>query len=55
MTWTVPIATDSDGELIIVFPDAMIEELDWNIGDSVIWKQLDDGSWSLTKREDSDS
>jgi len=55
MTWTVPIVADSNGELLIVFPDDMVEELDWNTGDTLIWKQLDNGNWSLEKRETSDS
>lgn len=55
MSWTVPIITDSNGELLIQFPDDMMKETGWDIGDTLIWKQLDNGSWSLEKREDSDS
>ena len=55
MSWEVPITTDSDGELIIQFPDDMMEELNWSEGDELIWQQLDDGTWSLKKRENSNS
>ena len=50
-----PIIADSDGELILQFPDDMMEELGWEVGDSLVWKQLDDGKWSLRKVENSDS
>ena len=53
--YTVPIQEDSNGDLIIVFPEELMEDLDWNIGDSLMWKQNDDGSWSLEKREDSNT
>lgn len=55
MIYTAPIQTDSDGELMLVFPEEMMEELNWSEGDELIWKQLDNGSWSLTKRENSNS
>ena len=50
-----PIIADSDGELILQFPDDMMEELGWEVGDSLVWEQLDDGKWSLRKVENSDS
>jgi len=53
--YTVPIQEDSNGDLIIVFPEELMDDLDWNIGDSLMWKQNDDGSWSLEKREDSNT
>ena len=53
--YTVPIQEDSNGDLIIVFPEELMEDLDWNIGDSLKWKQNDDGSWSLEKHEDSNT
>ena len=54
-TYTAPVEVDSDGDLILVFPDDLLEAMDWNEGDTLLWKQLDDGTWSLAKREDSDS
>ena len=50
-----PIIEDSNGELILQFPDDMMEELGWEVGDNLVWKQLDDGKWSLRKVENSDS
>jgi len=50
-----PIEIDSDGECILTFPDEFVESTGWQIGDTLVWKQLDNGSWSIEKREDSDS
>ena len=51
-TWTVELEEDPDtGELVMPLPPAMLEELGWNIGDTLIWN-MDQatGSWSLTKK-----
>ena len=53
--YTAPVEVDSDGDLILVFPDALLEAMQWREGDTLLWKELDDGTWSLKKREDSDS
>lgn len=53
--YDAPIQVDSDGELIFVFPDELMMELDWNIGDTLRWKKNDDDSWTLTRHEDSNS
>jgi len=55
MSWEAPIATDSNGELILEFPDDMMEQLGWEVGDNLLWEQLDDGKWSLRKIETSNS
>ena len=52
--YTAPVETDSDGDLVLVFPDELLEAMDWNAGDTLLWKQLDDGTWSLSKNENSD-
>ena len=52
--YTAPVEVDSAGDLVLVFPDELLTAMDWNEGDSLLWKQLDDGTWSLTKRENCD-
>jgi bifunctional DNA-binding transcriptional regulator/antitoxin component of YhaV-PrlF toxin-antitoxin module len=54
-TYVAPIQVDSDGDLILVFPDELLEALVWKEGDSLVWTNNEDGSWSLRKREDSDT
>lgn len=53
--YDAPIQVDSDGELIFVFPDELMMELDWNIGDTLRWQKNDDDSWTLTRHEDSNT
>jgi bifunctional DNA-binding transcriptional regulator/antitoxin component of YhaV-PrlF toxin-antitoxin module len=53
--YIAPIEVDSAGDLILVFPDELLEAMDWNEGDTLKWQQNDDGSWTLTKNENSDS
>ena len=53
--YDAPIQVDSDGELVFVFPDELMMELDWNIGDTLRWQKNDDDSWTLTRHEDSNT
>lgn len=40
------------GDLYIKFPDELMEEVGWNIGDTIEWIPNDDGSWVLRKKDD---
>ncbi|MGR5540708.1 hypothetical protein ACPV5V_19240 [Vibrio campbellii] len=46
----VPIKVTDEGEHYFEIPDEYLDELSWQAGDSVIWTQNEDGSFSLTKR-----
>ena len=48
-TWTLPILADDDGELILEFPDELMDIVEWQVGDALKWEQIDNGTWSLTK------
>ena len=37
------------GELILPLPDELMKDAGWDIGDTIQWKDLGDGSWSMTK------
>jgi hypothetical protein len=54
-TYIAPIEVDSDGDLILVFPDELLAAMDWSEGDTLKWKKNDDESWTLTKDANSDS
>ncbi len=47
----VTIKVTDEGEHYFEIPDEYLKELDWQAGDSVIWTQNEDGSFSLTKKE----
>lgn len=44
----VEVIQDGD-DIIIPFPDHLCEELEWNIGDTLIWSANDDGTVTVTK------
>lgn len=47
--WTLPIQADDDGELILEFPDELMEIVDWKPGDALKWSKLDNDTWQLEK------
>lgn len=51
--WTVTLEEDPEtGELILPFPEDMLEEAGWREGDVLEWIDNKDGTWSLVKLED---
>lgn len=56
-SWVVKVQEDGKTkELFIEFPPDCLDQVGWDIGDTVIWEELPDGSWSLKKKEnDSDN
>lgn len=49
--WSMAVEKDTDSdELILTFPDDLIEQMDWQIGDTLIWTDNQDGSWTLSKQ-----
>ncbi len=47
----VTIKVTDEGEHYFEIPDEYLDELGWQAGDSVIWTQNEDGSFSLTRKE----
>ena len=50
MIYTVEIELDSKtGEMILPFPQELIDQIGWNVGDQLIWEQTtfleDDGEY----------
>ena len=51
--WTVTIEADPEtGELALPFPDDLIEKMDWSIGDTLVFEDLKNGSFSIRKKTD---
>jgi len=49
-TWTLEVQEDpATGDAILQFPEDLLEAAGWQEGDVLKWKDLGDGSWSLTK------
>jgi hypothetical protein len=50
--WTLNVEEDpSTGDAMVVFPEDLLELAGWKEGDYLVWNDLKDGSWSLTKKE----
>ena len=41
-------------ELFIEFPQDALDQVGWDIGNTLIWEELDHGAWQLTKKENND-
>ena len=51
-SWTLDVEEDpKTGDAIIQFPDDLLKETGWAEGDDIVWTDLGDGSYSLTKKE----
>jgi hypothetical protein len=50
--WIIDLeeAKDASGDLIMPLPQDLLETAGWKEGDILEWKDLGNGSWSLTKQ-----
>lgn len=46
--WLVEVKENSKGELYIELPDELLNQLNWKIGDRIVWKEVKAG-WSIKK------
>ena len=50
-SWTVVVEEDKEtGELILPFTPDMLAQVGWDFGDTILWEDNMNGSWSLTKK-----
>ena len=51
--WIIDLeeAKDDSGDLIMPLPQDLLESAGWKEGDILEWKDLGNGSWSLTKQQ----
>ena len=45
MKYTIPI----DDEGVVTFPDELMNQLDWHEGDTLVWIDNKDGSFTIKK------
>lgn len=49
--WLLDVKTDPEtGDGILEFPPELLERVGWVEGDVLVWTDLGDGTWSLTKK-----
>lgn len=50
--WTVHVEEDAETkELVLPFTPDMLAQVGWDFGDTIIWSDNQDGSWTLSKKE----
>ncbi len=50
--WIVTVEEDPDTkELVIPFSPDMLAQVGWDFGDIILWKDNQNGSFTLTKKE----
>lgn len=49
--YTTPVEEDSDGELFLTFPDALLNQMGWDPGDELVWEEIEPSQWLLKKKE----
>jgi hypothetical protein len=55
-SWIVEVQQDGKTkELYIEFPPDCLNQVGWDVGDTVIWEELPNGNWSLTKKVDDEN
>lgn len=51
--WTIKLEEDPEtGELVLPLTPDMLKQVGWDIGDELIWEDLQNGSWALKKVDD---
>ena len=51
-SWTIQVQQDGKTkELFIELPPEALAQVGWDIGDDLIWEELDSGSWSIRKKD----
>lgn len=46
----IPVTKHEDGELMLEFPDKLLDAMSWEEGDVLIWTELDDGNGYLVEK-----
>ena len=50
-TWTIEVQQNGETkELFIEFPPDALNQVGWDIGDTLIWEELDHLSWSVKQK-----
>lgn len=50
-TYTLEVKELPDGDQYIELPEELTKQVGWKEGDTIVWTDLKNGSWSLKKRD----
>lgn len=52
-SWIIQVHENSKTkELFIELPPEVLAQVGWDVGDNLIWEELDHEKWSLRKKDD---
>ena len=50
--WVLEVQEDPEtGDCILEFPPELLETAGWKEGDTLVWEEMDNGAWSLSKKD----
>ena len=51
-SWTIEVQENGKTKaLFIEFPQDALNQVGWDVGDTLIWEELDHGAWSIKKKD----
>ena len=51
--WVISVEKDeSTGDLMLPLPQDLLDARGWKPGDVLVWKDLGNGTWELSKKEE---
>jgi bifunctional DNA-binding transcriptional regulator/antitoxin component of YhaV-PrlF toxin-antitoxin module len=50
--WIETVQEDENGELILPFPQEMLDEVGWKPGDNLEWIDRGDGTWEIRRKNE---
>lgn len=53
--WTLPVIKGELGDYFIELSDEILESSGFEVGDTIVWTKNDNGSYTLTKKENKDT
>lgn len=48
--WIETIQEDENGELVLPFPQELLDEVGWKPGDNLEWVDRGDGTWEIRQK-----
>lgn len=54
--WVITVQEQGETkELFVEFPPDALNQVGWDVGDTLVWEELDHGAWSLTKKDEDET
>lgn len=51
-SWLITVQENgATKELFVEFPPDALDQVGWDVGDTLIWEELDHGGWSVKKKQ----